>query len=430
VKKLTISQFIEKAKEIHNDKYDYNLVEYKTSHIKVKIICKEHGIFEQQPANHLQKKGCPKCVGKNITDTEFIERARLVHNDKYDYSITKYKYNKVKIICKEHGIFEQNPFNHIKGFGCKKCSGTYCLDQFIEKAKEIHNDKYDYSLVEYTKTNIKVKIICKEHGIFEQTPNCHLSGSGCAICSVIKTHDQQKLTISQFIEKAKEIHNDKYDYNLVEYNGGKNKVKIICKEHGIFEQKAYVHLNNKSGCPYCTGKINNNIDFFISKAKKIHNNRYNYDLVEYKDPKTKIKIICKEHGIFEQTPDGHLNKKSGCQKCNQSKGENEIAVFLENNKINFIQQKKFDLCKNKNNLLFDFFLEENNICIEFQGIQHFKQIDFFGGIKEFEKRIENDNIKRKFCKENKIKLLEISYVDNISKELNNLLLEINSGKNK
>jgi len=187
MKRLTTEQFIEKAKTIHGDTYDYSLVEYKNNYTKVKIICPIHDIFEQRPNSHLNGNGCPECSGtKKLNTEEFIEKAKAIHGDKYDYSLVEYKNNstKVKIICPEHGVFEQIPSSHLKGSGCSKCSGTKKLttEQFIEKAKAIHSDKYDYSLVKYKNNYTKVKIICPVHGTFKQRSGNHLYGQGCPEC--------------------------------------------------------------------------------------------------------------------------------------------------------------------------------------------------------------------------------------------------------
>jgi len=131
----------------------------------------------------------------------------------------------------------------------------------------------------------------------------------------------------------------------------------------------------------------------------------------------KIKIICKKHGIFEQTPDNHINKKTGCPICNESKGEKEIRIILNNLNIKYIKQKTFNNCKNKRKLPFDFYLTDYNLCIEFDGIQHFKSIEYFGGEKVLKETQKRDLIKNNYCKENNIKLLRIKYNENILKKL-------------
>jgi len=288
-------------------------------------------------------------------------------------------------------------------------------DIFISKAKEIHGLKsYDYSLVKYLKNNIKIKIICKKHGIFEQTPNDHLSKRGCRLCSIEQQHDLQRKDLSSFINQAIKIHGNKYDYSLVDYINNHKKIKIICKEHGIFEQQPCHHLLG-SCCSSCSNKKKLTTEEFIKKAKEIHGDRYNYSLVNYRGNKKKVNIICKLHGIFEQRPNDHLNNH-GCYRCNLSKGEAAIIKFLIENNIDFIPQYKFAGCKNKRPLPFDFYLPKYNICIEFDGEQHFKVIRWNGiSLKKakdsFKLTKSNDFIKDKYCKDNMIDLIRISYIN-------------------
>jgi len=189
-------------------------------------------------------------------------------------------------------------------------------EQFIKKARAVHGDKYDYSLVDYKNAKIKVKIICHEHGVFEQRPGSHLSGNGCPKCSVINSKEKQRYTVDQFIEKAKTVHGDRYNYKFVDYKNNHIKVMIVCPVHGIFEQIPNGHLQGQ-GCSKCKGGIKLTTEQFIKKARAVHGDKYDYSLVEYKNAKTKIKIICPIHGIFEQTPDSHLHG-AGCSKCRQS----------------------------------------------------------------------------------------------------------------
>jgi len=121
------------------------------------------------------------------------------------------------------------------------------IENFIKEAIFIHDDKYDYSLSKYLGSKLKISIICKEHGVFKQTPDSHLRGSGCPKCK----NKKLSYTTKQFIEKAKQVHGDTYNYSLVEYKNNKTKVKIICPEHDIFEQRPVKHLSNKRGCPKC-----------------------------------------------------------------------------------------------------------------------------------------------------------------------------------
>ena len=319
MKKLTTEDFIKKAKQVHGDKYDYSKVEYINSNTKVCIICPEHGEFYQTPNSHLSGGGCTSCVifqKKYILTTEdFIKKAKQVHGDKYDYSKVDYINNntKVCITCPKHGDFFMVPKNHVYcKQGCPICKLdknkimlTKTTYDFVTESKKIHNNKYDYSKVEYINSHIKVCIICPEHGEFWQTPSAHINNKqGCPICGRLKVNNSLKLTTEDFIKKAKQIHGDKYDYSKVEYD--------------------------------------------------------NYN--------TQVIIICPIHGEFWQTPDSHLQGK-GCKMCGItfSKGEDEIRNFLIENigKDNFVIGnrkliKPFEL---------DFYIQSKNVAIEFNGIK-------------------------------------------------------------
>jgi very-short-patch-repair endonuclease len=276
---------------------------------------------------------------------------------------------------------------------------------FIKKSKIIHEDKYDYSLVEYVGSLNKVKIICPIHGVFEQTPNKHYK-NGCPYCG------NNIITQKELIKIFNKIHNNKYEYSLIVYKNMRTKIKIICPEHGIFEQSISSHKNG-NGCPKCK---NISLENFIKESKKIHNNKYDYTLVNYFNWKTKVKIICPEHGIFEQRPNNHKDLKQGCPYCNESHGEKEIASFLEKNKIIFIRQHKFNNCKNILPLPFDFYLPELNICIEYDGEQHFRKHNIWGENK-LKQTQKNDKIKNQYCKDNNIGLIRIKFDQNIKEQL-------------
>ncbi|MBP7845895.1 MAG: hypothetical protein KA007_00475 [Candidatus Pacebacteria bacterium] len=290
-----------------------------------------------------------------LTKEEFIKKSISVHGNLYDYSKLLYKttHDKVEIICLKHGSFNIAAFRHLKGKGCQLCTVHQLTnDEFIGKANYTHNNKYDYSLVNYIRMNSKVKIICPEHGEFIQTPDRHLNSGGCFKCGVVLSAKNRTYTTEEFIARAKEIHDEKYDYSTSFYFKGK----------------------------------------------------------------TPISIICSEHGIFNQTPDAHISGK-GCIKCSESKGEKEITKILKLHEIKFESQKKFEECKKKLPLPFDFYLPEKNVCIEFDGEQHYKPVEWFGGLEGFLERKENDKIKETFCKNKRIKLIRIKNGQNIYERL-------------
>lgn len=291
-------------------------------------------------------------------------------------------------------------------------------DNFIKRSSIIHNNQYDYSIVDYIDNKTKIKIICPIHGIFEQTPHAHLNGQKCPKCQ------DTKKTNLDFKQISKNKHNNYYDYSLVNYINNKTKVNIICPKHGIFKQRPDDHLNGH-GCIKCSGKLRNNLKDIISKSNEIHNNLYNYDKSIYINNKTKMIVTCPKHGDFKVTPNNHINKKSGCPKCKESIGERTIRLFLEDNNIKYIIQKRFKNCKYKLSLPFDFYLMDYNICIEYDGIQHFKSLKIFGGDKRLNEQKIKDNIKNNYCLNNNIKLYRISYKDDINIKLN----EIKKGLN-
>ena len=354
--------FIEKAKEIHGDKYDYSKVEYINAKTKVIIICKEHGDYLQQSNLHLKGSGCVKCFRdknpllqkSNITD--FIEKAKKIHGDTYDYSKVEYiKSNeKVIIICKEHGEFLQTPNKHLQG-GCKICGfskqtkkRTKSKEKFIIEAIEIHGDKYDYSKVDYINNMYKVIIICKKHGEFLQVAGSHLQGHGCKTCSTIIIANKQRGSTAEFIENAKEIHGDNYDYSKTEYINCKEKVIITCKEHGEFQQSPFNHLQgngcNKCGIITTHSKLKLSTETFITKSIEIHGGKYDYSKVNYgNNGRIPVIIICKIHGDFLQKPQDNL-AGGGCRKCSNVYSP-DTDEFIE--KILKIHGNKYDYSKVK-----------------------------------------------------------------------------------
>lgn len=255
--KYTIDEFIERAVKKHGDRYDYSKSIYVDSVTPLEIICHEHGSFFQAPAAHLRGYGCPLCGnkkrGKRSSLEEFIDKAREVHGDKYDYSKVEYinSWTKVCIICSEHGEFYQTPMAHLNGQGCPKCLGRgLSQDEIISKFKAVHNDKYDYSKVKFTRVKDKVCIICPEHGEFWKTPEKHIMGQGCPKCSFKKRGENHICTQEEFINRATLLHGGKYLYDNVSYTCMDEKVEIICPKHGSFYQRPYDHLQGH-GCPKC-----------------------------------------------------------------------------------------------------------------------------------------------------------------------------------
>lgn len=207
------------------------------------IKCQKHGTFEKKIQNHiLKKQGCPLCSKPSkLTKEIFAERAKKIHENKYNYDNVKYIDNrtKVKIECELHGFFEMTPSNHLKGQKCQNCCKNKPVDNknFIDRAKEKHGDKYIYDKINYDNMHTNVEIICKKHGLFTQTPINHLAGNECYKCrNIVKTSED-------FIYKANEVHDNKYNYDETKYISTRKNVIITCILHGNFVQKPNDHLN-------------------------------------------------------------------------------------------------------------------------------------------------------------------------------------------
>ena len=342
-------EFVLKANIKHNHKYDYSKVEYVDYKTKVCIICPKHGEFWQKPSDHLQGKGCHKCNGGVRSNTkDFIEKAKKIHGNKYDYSKTEYtnSKNKMIIICPIHGDFLQDANHHLQGCGCPQCGGRMRLttEVFVEKAKQIHGSKYDYSKVEYVNNRTKVCIICPDHGEFWQTPLHHLDCEGCYECGRIKTIQSITSDNENFIEKAKKVHGNKYDYSEVKYKHNARKVSIICPIHGVFKQSPNNHLHG-DGCPKCTvSKIEEGLmrELDTLNVEYVYQKRFSWlgkQSLDFYLPKYNVAIECQgeQHYrpiSFSKTIIANIslqeNIKRDIKKFNKCVAHNVMLYYLFN----------------------------------------------------------------------------------------------------
>ncbi len=376
-----ICQFI----EVHGERYDYSKVNYVSNTKHVTIGCSIHGWFEQAPGNHKIGQGCIECSyiskgNSNLSKQDDVIAAFVkAHGNTYDYSQVIYtgQNNKVKIGCPKHGQFEQTPATHKDGSGCQKCANTkrskaersgstrprVSKEKFIERSKNHHGNKFDYSLVDLEKGMAgKVKIICPFHGVFLQQAQHHANGFGCRKCKAKKVGERFKLTHEEFLAKAIRIHGDTYDYSKTKYVLGNENVIIICKKHGEFLQKPYSHLKGK-----------------------------------------------------------------GCTKCGLSRGEKAICSWIKSQMITYEVEKGFiDCISPKGKVLkFDFYLPNHNVHIEFDGEQHYKEVKHFKSY-SLKQRQQYDRIKTKYAKKKGIPLLRIPYfrIDEIPTLLSEFLFQI------
>lgn len=294
--------------------------------------------------------------------------------------------------------------------------------EFIQEAISIHPE-YCYDKVDYITAKDKVCIICPEHEEFLISPNNFLKGRKCPKCSLKSKIDKLSDSKEIFIEKAKQI-NSNYDYSKVKYINQHTKVIITCPIHGDFEITPNNLLQGKS-CPKCylESKLLTTQQF-IDRAIKVHGDLYNYDKVGYRGTQIPVTIICKKHGEFLQTPNSHLRGR-GCPYCNQSHGERIISNLLLQLNIKAIPQFRISLEGNtvRNYLLVDFYLPDQNLIIEYNGIQHYIPIEHFGGALKYNDQKSRDKILEKYCQDNNINLIIIPYTMN-KIEIENLLTNV------
>lgn len=339
---------------------------------------------------------------------KFIEKAKKKHGDTIDFSKVEYvnSTTKVCLICRkkdkygvEHGEYWQVPASCTRGIPCPKCGNEkrgprkedrMTTEKYILEERKVHGYKYDLSKAVYVDADAKMCFICPEHGEFWQLPYGHLSGQGCPKCS------GKNFTQDEIIEEFRKVHGTKYDYSKVEFKGFREKVCIICPEHGEFYQTIAHHLRRKQGCPECSGLKRHTLDEFIEKSNKIHGNKYDYSKVEYSNNKTNVCIICPEHGEFWQSPFNHFHGH-GCPKCvnTVSKPENDLGLFIEGNLGMTVDKSRRDIIPPYE---LDMYIQDKKIAIEFDGLYWHN-----------EKNVDNNyhRNKTRLCQENGVRLIHI-----------------------
>ncbi len=298
-----------------------------------------------------------------LTFKEFEEKANIEHNNIYSYPGKVYTNNRTKIPikCEKHGIFEQTPNSHLNGNGCPKCymervgsTMKLGLNNFIDRSNRIHNQYYNYDEVIYINNATNVIIKCNLHGKFQQTPSTHLSGGGCPECNKEKLRLKFSSNIDKFIQKAKEIHGDVYNYDDFVYVNTHKKGIINCIKHGKFLQTASKHLSGQ-GCPICKSskgevlirsilvknKINFEMQYVIPGA--VQRFRYDFYLPDYN-------LFIEFHGVqhfksidfFGGTEGLKETKRRDSMKLSLSNLANIPIIYLDYIHLKKLSKQQFE----------------------------------------------------------------------------------------
>jgi len=362
-----------------------------------------------------------------MTKEDVQNRSDNIHNNEYEL-IGKFKGINEKCITlhKLCGYqWEMNLNNHIyKGRGCPKCNNKIPLtvNEIQDLSDNIHD--FEYLVIKTIRKKSKNFIILKhlicDHK-FDVDTYKHLNQkSRCPKC-----FKKEKLSVDIIRNRIFDLYRNEYELLSKSYISIDKKLTIKHNKCGnIWDITGNNFLNKKNRCPKCFKPDKYTISSIQEKSDLFHNNEYEILSKEYINSNHKILISHKKCGFqWKVFILNHLNKKTGCPKCYSSKGEMEILNFLELNNIKYIREYKFEGCLSikKYPLKFDFYCPLLNLCIEFDGEQHFRSIEHFGGNDKLIETKNNDLIKNEYCKDNDMKIIRIPYTK--FNDINKILYE-------
>jgi len=320
-------------------------------------------------------------MAKKLSKEIFVQRAKEIHGDKYDYSEFEYVHSidKSKIKCNTCGhVFYQSANAHLGGHGCPKCwtkklkgrVNRVTYDMFVERSREKHGDKYEYTPEGYENGMSMTKVYCKKHKKwFKVRANQHMLGKGCPDCMGEENRKRIPNSLGTFIKIARMRYGDKYDYSKAVYVDNKTPLEIICKEHGSFWQRPDSHLKGYE-CPFC-GKDAASVEY-IKKAIEVHGFRYDYARTTYKGDNVKSPVICNTCGYaFWIKPSQHLIGE-GCLRCHSYGLLKNMQFSAKRSGLAYEEQKSFDFLGDGPNDKVDYYFPEINTVVECQGDLHFQ----------------------------------------------------------
>lgn len=355
---------------------------------------------------------------KRKANKEFIDQVKRLVGTEYTF-LEPYNgaRTKIKVVHNTCGrTFCITPDNFLRG---KRCPFESVKHKKI-MANKINQQLRPYKLtlaLPYQNSKTMLKIKCKKCGlIFNRLYETLKENKKCPYCNNQKV-SWDTFTFGEYVQAK-----TKSEYKLIsDFKGVSTNVKIYHKKCGHTYEVMPLNFLKGDRCPYETGERRGNANRitqqeFEKRLKDVWGREYK-NVGKYVASKRPITVIHTKCGkAFETTPDSLLHHH-GCPFCKESLGERKIAKYLTSHNISYVAQKKFASCKNKLELPFDFYIPSLNMCLEYDGEQHFKPLKFFGGKKKFEYRHHNDLIKNKFCKEAGIKLIRIKYNEKLDERL-------------
>ena len=377
MKKLTQSEFLDRAQAIHPD-LDLSGFVYSGLAVKSTAICRTHGSFQTSWGTLKQGCGCPSCgltsrvSSRTLDFYSWVSVAVGVHSDKYNYDQNSWKnaHSKVTIICPTHGEFSQIASAHSnRGQGCPKCADVSTGErsrlsqpEFLYQCSSVHGDTYDLSETIYLGMGKPIKVICRSHGAFyPRAGNFVNRSSGCPTCSKLRVGMLSRKSESSHFDDFNNAHNGKYSYNRVYYVDGSAWVDATCATHGNFSMLAQDHKSGHA-CPKCHGMRDR--DSFIARATDVHGDKYDYSQVIYDGATSKVTLMCPSGHTFTQTPTMHVWGQ-GCPQC-ANVGPSSGQIDLYNFVSKYAEAKLEHVFSGRKRL--DIYIPEHSLGVEFDGI--------------------------------------------------------------